>query len=86
MCSKEDASLEPSTPDATEGRPTGRLYRLATSCPKCGARPAMRVAEEAVRDAHQHAPGERLGTYQCQYRRCGTIYDLTAAAYQNASS
>jgi hypothetical protein len=31
-----------------------------------------------------HAPNERLGTYQCHRRHCSEIYDLTAAAYQNA--
>lgn len=59
--------------------------RLAASCPRCGARPALRITADARRDAAAHAPGERLGTYQCQHRRCGAIYDLSAAAYQNAS-
>jgi hypothetical protein len=65
--------------------PGGRLMRLAVSCPRCGSRPAMRVTEEALRAIAHHPPGERLGTYQCQRRQCGHIYDLTAAAYQHAS-
>ncbi len=54
----------------------GRLVRLATSCPRCGSRPALRVTEDLVRGIH--APGEptRIGTYQCHRRGCGTIYDL----------
>ena len=63
-------------------RTSGRLFRLAISCPTCGTRPALRVTEDAVRDALRHEPGERLGTYQCHRRRCSTIYDLPARAYQ----
>jgi hypothetical protein len=37
-----------------------------------------------ARDAWQHPPEARLGTYQCHRRQCGTIYDLPASAYQNA--
>jgi len=69
------------------GVPSGhgaRLLRLGVSCPRCGSRPALRVTEDAVRAVAHHPPGERLGTYQCQRRQCGTVYELTAAAYQNA--
>lgn len=76
------ASLPPA---AGRARPSGRLLRLAASCPGCGSRPALRVTEDAVRAVSHHPPDERLGTYQCSHRRCGTVYDLTAAAYQNAS-
>lgn len=62
-----------------------RLLRLGVSCPRCGARPALRITEDAVRAVAHHPPGERLATYQCQRRQCGAIYDLTAGAYQNAS-
>jgi len=65
--------------------PGGRLLRPAVSCPRCGARPAFRITEDVVRAVAHYPPGERLGTYQCQRRQCGTIYDLTAAAFQNAS-
>jgi hypothetical protein len=61
-----------------------RLLRLAVSCPRCGSRPAIRIAEQVARDMLAHAPEERVGTYQCQRRSCGAIFDLTAAAYQNA--
>jgi thymidine kinase len=62
-----------------------RLYRLSASCPRCGSRPAMRVTQDVIEAARDHHPQVRLGTYQCQRRGCGTIYDLTASAYQKAS-
>ncbi len=63
----------------------GRLLRLAVCCPRCGARPALRITEAAVHAVAQEAPEKRLGTYQCHRRRCGAVYDLTAVAYQAAS-
>jgi hypothetical protein len=63
----------------------GRLLRLAASCPRCGSRPAVRVAPEVVQALAAHAPQARLATYQCQRRRCGAIFDLTARAFQEAS-
>lgn len=63
----------------------GRLLRLAASCPRCGSRPAVRVAAEVVHALAAHAPQARLATYQCQRRRCGAIFDLTARAFQEAS-
>lgn len=79
------SAASPPPPAAGRARASGRLLRLAASCPRCGSRPAMRVTEDAVRAVSHHLPEERLGTYQCSHRRCGTVYDLTAAAYQNAS-
>ena len=66
-------------------RRAGQLLRLAASCPGCGARPALRVTDDAVRAVAGHPPEERLGTYQCHRRRCETVYDLTAGAYQQAT-
>lgn len=63
----------------------GRLLRPAASCPRCGQRPALRITEALARDALAYDPRERVGTYQCQRRHCGIIYELTAAAYQTAS-
>lgn len=63
----------------------GRLLRLAASCPRCGSRPAVRVAVEVVHAVSAHPPEARLATYQCQRRRCGAIFDLTARAFQQAS-
>lgn len=76
---------EPPSGRADKRKSRGRLLRLATSCPRCGSRPALRITEDAVRAVSHHPPDERLGTYQCHRRHCGTVYDLTAAAYQNAS-
>lgn len=70
--------------DERGARESDRLLRLAARCPDCGARPALRISASAAADARRHAPGERLGTYQCHRRRCGTVYDLRAAAYQRA--
>ena len=62
-----------------------RLLRPAATCPRCGARPAMRVTEAMVEALAGHPADERVGTYQCQRRGCGAIYDLTASAYLHAS-
>ena len=54
----------------------GGLLPLAVRCPRCARRPALRVSAELL----QGAPAAgRLGTYRCQGRRCGTIYDLPRA-------
>jgi hypothetical protein len=79
------AEIEVPEEPAVRGARRGRLLRLAVSCPRCGSRPALRVTEETVRAVVEAAEEDRLGTYQCHRRGCGTIYDLTAAAYQNAS-
>ncbi|MBX6366053.1 MAG: hypothetical protein IRZ00_19570 [Gemmatimonadetes bacterium] len=61
-----------------------RLLRLDVACPRCGSRPALRVAAELARLAGAFPPARRLGSYQCQRRGCGAIYDLPARAYQRA--
>ena len=72
----------PPLPDDPVG---GRLLRLSASCPRCGSRPAVRVAPEVVQALAAHVPEARLATYQCQRRRCGAIFDLLARAFQQAS-
>lgn len=62
----------------------GRLLRPAASCPRCGARPAMRVTPALVRALGGQPATLRVGTYQCQRRGCGAIYDLSAGAYLRA--
>ncbi|HEX6369519.1 MAG TPA: hypothetical protein VF006_11435 [Longimicrobium sp.] len=64
---------------------SGRLLRLDASCPRCGSRPAVRVSAEVVQALAAHPPETRLATYQCQRRRCGAIFDLSARAFQRAS-
>jgi hypothetical protein len=68
-----------------EGDRDRRLLRPASACPRCGSRPALRLSEAAVRLAAGRRPDERLGTYQCQRRGCGAIYDLTAGGFQKAT-
>jgi hypothetical protein len=68
-------------PEETEPR----LLRPAAVCPRCGARPALRVTDVLANLLAEHPADERVGTYQCQRRGCGAIYDLVAAAYQNAA-
>ena len=62
-----------------------RLLRPAAACPRCGARPAMRVTDAMVTAFTGHPADERVGTYQCQRRGCGAVYDLTADAYLRAA-
>jgi len=61
------------------------LLRPAAACPRCGARPAMRVTAAMVHAMSGHPADERVATYQCQRRGCGAVYDLTADAYLRAA-
>jgi len=61
------------------------LLRPAAACPRCGARPAMRVTGALITALSGHDHDERVGTYQCQRRGCGAVYDLTAGAYLRAA-
>jgi|SRR5215218_1857209 len=70
---------------AVTGEPDGRLLRPAAACPRCGARPALRVTTALVRALAGQAASVRVGTYQCQRRGCGAIYDISVGAYQRAS-
>lgn len=62
-----------------------QLLRPAASCPRCGARPAMRVTRDMVRAVTGQPDDARMGTYQCQRRGCGAVYDLLAGAYHRAT-
>ncbi|HEV2734501.1 MAG TPA: hypothetical protein VGV85_06660 [Longimicrobiaceae bacterium] len=67
---------------APDGEPSGaQLLRLASNCPRCGSRPALRITGEVARLLADEAQGTRLGTYQCQRRGCGAIYDLAAGEF-----
>jgi hypothetical protein len=57
----------------------GRLLRLKTSCPRCGSRPAVRITEELAGMLRSGFVSARIGTYQCQRRGCGAIYDLSTS-------
>lgn len=58
-----------------------QLLRLASNCPRCGSRPALRITGGVARLLTDEAQGARLGTYQCQRRGCGAIYDLVAGEF-----
>ena len=60
------------------------LLRPAAACPRCGARPAMRITAAMVHALRDRPADERVATYQCQRRGCGAVYDLTAGAYLRA--
>jgi hypothetical protein len=61
------------------------LLRLAAACPRCGARPALRVTGALVDAVRRHDEHTRIATYQCQRRGCGAVYDIAAAACLRAS-
>jgi hypothetical protein len=55
---------------------------LAVSCPHCGRRPPVRVYP-AERDRYSHDdPDRRVLSIIC--RQCGTRYDVTSVAFQQA--
>jgi len=77
-------ALSGAAPEAA-GDAEGRLLRPAAACPRCGARPALRVTAAMVRAVDAVPAHVRVGTYQCQRRGCGAIYDINVGAYQRAS-
>lgn len=70
---------ESAAPDGES--PQAQLLRLASNCPRCGSRPALRITGEVAKLLADEAQGARLGTYQCQRRGCGAIYDLVAGEF-----
>ena len=58
------AAIPPAVPDPADGHV---LLRVATSCPRCGPRPALRVTQAMVRDRPErlegHAGARRLHAY-----------------------
>lgn len=78
------------THDAPNTRHSARqgrnpLLRLAVSCPRCGARPAVRITPTLVELLSEEPAGLQLATYQCHRQKCGQVYAITAGAYQRAS-
>lgn len=71
----------PGTPRDGGAPGEDQLLRLASNCPRCGSRPALRITGEMARLLTDEAQGARLGTYQCQRRGCGAIYDLVAGEF-----
>ena len=86
------ATVEKAPASATPGRITrmgqgmenGELVRLSVTCPKCGTRPALRLERHVLGVLAAHPDGQRLATYQCQRRGCGTVYDVPSEAFRVA--
>jgi hypothetical protein len=77
-------------PNAPTTLPSARqermpLLRLAVSCPRCGARPAVRVTPTLVGMLSSEPADLHLATYQCHRTKCQHVYDITAGAYHKAS-
>lgn len=56
--------------------------RLWVTCPDCGRRPLDRITPGEKRLHDGLPPGWIARSVKC---RCGTVYTITAAAYQHAS-
>jgi hypothetical protein len=76
-------AAEEARPGAVKREP--EFLELAVTCPACRSRPAMRITGEAAEYALRLAPEVTICTYKCRRKGCGTIYPITAAAYQGAS-
>ena len=70
--------------DGTETVQRERATAPTSGCPRCGTRPALRVEEWVVRRLEGEPPGRRVGSYKCQRRNCGMIYDITTGALLGA--
>jgi hypothetical protein len=57
-----------------------RLYAAMAGCPRCGTRPALRLSGWVVQKVAGEPSERKVGSYKCQRRNCGIIYDLTAGA------
>jgi len=62
-------------------RPPATLLVPRVTCPRCQARPRIRVAPALAGVCIGLAPGDLVQTYQC---RCGETYILTASSFVNA--
>ena len=71
--------------DGTERVPRERITAPASACPRCGTRPALRVEEWVVERLGGEPAERRVGSYKCQRRNCGMIYDITAGALRGAA-
>lgn len=79
------SSVPAPAPTITAAADPAELLTLAATCPRCGARPALRATRSFVAALASLAAEHRVGTYQCQRRGCGMVYDLTARVYHAAA-
>jgi len=62
-------------------RPLGTLLLPRVTCPRCQARPRLRVTPALAGACIGLPPGELLLTHRC---RCGEVFALTAGAFTGA--
>ena len=62
-----------------------RFVRLSVRCPGCGRPPRLRLSADEVSRYEREDPGKVVLTYHCHAGRCGTIYNILAAAFQYAA-
>ena len=62
-----------------------RVTAPVSGCPRCGTRPALRVEGWVVARLDGEPADRRVGSYKCQRRNCGMIYDITAGALRGAA-
>ncbi len=60
-------------------------YKPAAVCPKCGRAPAFRIFAATVHVYSDLAPVAPMIEYQCNRQGCGTVFTITARAYQRAT-
>jgi len=82
---RRPAPAEPPQPVLRPSAAEPYLLRPAVDCPKCGARPALRVTPTIVEALASTPATATVATYQCQRRGCGAVYPITADAYHRAS-
>jgi len=66
-----------------------RLLLPDVRCPTCHAAPRLRITEEERELSFARPPEKELATYRCHRRiggrECGTVYWITASAYQRSA-
>lgn len=60
-----------------------RMLLPAVTCPRCGALPPQRIAEEERARYQEEDPARAVGTLRCP--QCHRVYPVTAAAYRDAA-
>ncbi len=80
------SSVPAQAPTITAAADPAELLALAATCPRCGAHPALRATRSFVTTLASLAADQRVGTYQCQRRGCGMVYELTARAFHAAAA
>ena len=77
----EPTAEQPERVALPPARPLGTLLLPRVTCPRCQARPRLRVAPALAGVCLGLAPGDLVQTYQC---KCGETYIMTAASFVNA--